>query len=283
MPSAPPPAERSRTDEPPVCAEVIAEPADAPPRRTLPARAPATTHPKQREDESPSLGVNLIFYSWEGFFYAWECFFGTITLIIGLAVLATVPLLNMLSLGYLLEVSGRVAETGKIREGFVGVRKAYRVGSLAAGTYLMLLPLYFISDMWYTSSLIDPTSGVTLGWRIALIITTIFMCAHILLAWYAGGKFRHFFWPIIFPIELLYGIAVWQWRREAVHSQWPPPILLVQGMWKGDMYTASRDAVWNFVIGLRLPYYFWLGLRVCRGDHLARPAGDRAGHWGEPE
>jgi hypothetical protein len=27
------------------------------------------------------------------------------------------------------------------------------------------------------------------------------------------------------------------------------------------MYVQARDAVWNFVTSLRLPYYFWLGLR----------------------
>ncbi len=37
-----------------------------------------------------------------------EWIFGTLTLIVALAVLATIPVLQLLSLGYLLEVSGRV-------------------------------------------------------------------------------------------------------------------------------------------------------------------------------
>jgi hypothetical protein len=31
------------------------------------------------------------------------------------------------------------------------------------------------------------------------------------------------------------------------------------------MYAEARDAVWDFVVGLRLPHYFWLGLRGFAG------------------
>lgn len=202
---------------------------------------------------------------WHRFFRGWECVFGALTLMVTLAVLATIPVLNLLSLGYLLEASGRVARSGRLRDGFVGLRKAYRVGSIVAGTWLMLLPLQFISDVWYQSSLIDPQSVTTLAWRIGLIVVTVMMVAHILLAWYAGGKFRHFFWPLTFPLELFYGVLVWLHRGEIVHNHWPPPILLIQGVWRGDLYREARDAVWDFVIGLRLPYYLWLGLRGFAG------------------
>ena len=196
---------------------------------------------------------------------AWQFVFGTLSLMVILAVLATVPLLNLLSLGYLLEASGRVARTGKLRRGFIGIPKAYRVGAIVAGTWVMLLPLRFLSDVWYQSSLIDPGSTATFGWRIALIAFTVIIVAHILLAWYSGGLLRHFFWPVMFPLLVAYGALVWAHRKVVVHNQWPPPILLVQGIWKGDMYGAGRDEVWNFVTGLRLPYYFWLGLRGFAG------------------
>ena len=112
-----------------------------------------------------------------------------------LSVLATIPILQMLSLGYLLEVTGRVARSGRLRDGFVGIRKAARIGSLVAGTWLLLLPLRFVSEMWSTARLIDPTSSVTANWRLALQILTVVIVAHILWAWYRGGRFRHFIWP----------------------------------------------------------------------------------------
>ena len=42
------------------------------------------------------------------------------TLIVALAVLAVLPIMQFLSLGYLLEAGGRVARTGRLREGFIG-------------------------------------------------------------------------------------------------------------------------------------------------------------------
>ena len=34
------------------------------------------------------------------------------------------------------------------------------------------------------------------------------------------------------------------------------------------MYVEARDAVWDFVIRLRVPHYFWLGLRGFIGALL---------------
>src|SRR6516162_3382101 len=78
---------------------------------------------------------------WSGLKSACEWFFGAATLIVGLSVLAAIPLLQFMSLGYLLEACGRVASTGRLREGFIGVRQAARVGGMALGTWLVLLPL----------------------------------------------------------------------------------------------------------------------------------------------
>src|SRR4051812_17334046 len=50
--------------------------------------------------------------------------FGAAALTLGLSVLAAVPVAQFLCFGYLLEAGGRVARTGRLRDGFVGVRKA---------------------------------------------------------------------------------------------------------------------------------------------------------------
>jgi hypothetical protein len=43
---------------------------------------------------------------------------------------------------------------------------------------------------------------------------------------------------------------------------WPLNVIwLVRRIIRGGYYTEARDAVWNTVVSLRLPYYFWLGLR----------------------
>lgn len=167
--------------------------------------------------------------------------FGLLAIVIGLAILAAMPLAQFLTLGYLLESSGRVARTGRITSGFVGVRKAARVGSLVAGVWLLMLPLRWASSMWEASYLIDPGSKQTADWKIAVIALGIVLGIHGIAACYRGGRVRHFLIPVVSPRKL--------WRR----------------LRSPGIYRDARDAVWNFVVGLHLPHYFWLGLRCFIG------------------
>ena len=164
-----------------------------------------------------------------------EWVFGIFVLLLGLAILASIPILSFLSLGYLLEVSGRIARTGRIRDGFIGVRKAARVGSIVVGTWLMILPLRALSDLWYSSQIIAPDSRSTLFLRLGLVLATVLIVLHVIWAWFRGGRLRHFFWPA--------------------------PVKLLRRLRQGQIYTDACDRVWEFTQGLRLPYYFWLGLR----------------------
>ena len=145
----------------------------------------------------------------------------------------------MLSLGYLLEASGRIARTGRLRDGFIGVSQAARVGGMFFGVWLMLLPLRFASLMVSSARLIEPDSPADRGWSIALAVLTVLVTLHILGACWRGGKLRHFFWPA--PLRLLR-----QLRQRGAYAQ-------------------ARDAVCDFTAGLRLPYYFWLGVRGFAG------------------
>ena len=161
--------------------------------------------------------------------------FGFVSLLIGLAVLATIPIVQLLSLGYLLEAGARVARTGRLRSGFIGIRKTSRIGSIALGTWLLLWPARYVSSVWYSSHLIDADSSATARWRALLIALTILSLFQISWAWFRGGKLRHFFWPA--------------------------PIRLIRELCRGGKYRRSRDAVWDFFVSLRLGYYFSLGWR----------------------
>ena len=63
-----------------------------------------------------------------------------------LAVLAAIPLINFLALGYLLEAEGRVARTGKLRYALPLLPLAPRLGSIALGIWLWLWPVRWITD-----------------------------------------------------------------------------------------------------------------------------------------
>jgi hypothetical protein len=172
-----------------------------------------------------------------GFALHW-CF-GLASMIAILAVLATVPLLQFLSLGYLLECSGRVARSGRLRDGFVGLNKAARIGSIWLGTWLCLWPARFVASLAYDAHLASPDSPQSRAWRFAALIVTVLTVVHIVSAWMRGGKLRHFLWPA--------------------------PIKFLKRIYRGRVYSDARDATWDFVASLRLPHYFWLGLRGFAG------------------
>src|SRR6266545_265141 len=176
-----------------------------------------------------------------GLFAEW-CF-GVVSLFGGLAVLAAIPVGQFLALGYLLESSGRVARTGRLRDGFIGVRTAARFGGIALAVFLMWLPLYFLSIQAEAARIIDPNGRIARQWEGWLTLLATIFALHVIAAILRGGRFRHF----VNPLNL-----VW----------------LVLRAFEGGLYTEARDRLWDTVVGLRLPHYFWLGVRGFLGAFL---------------
>lgn len=188
---------------------------------------------------------------------------GVPCLVVGLAVLAAIPVLQFLSLGYLLEVSGRIARTAHWRDElprarglagfglylgqlllrffrcFIGARKAARLGFLVGGVWLLVLPLRLVSSMALSAQIIDPDGPVARNWKIGLTALT--------------G---------LTAVVLVTGLYLMLLVSRAVASWWHGgPFVLFGRLSHGGFYTEARDGVWDFVVSLRLPYYFWLGLR----------------------
>ena len=162
--------------------------------------------------------------------------FGVVSLILGLSILAALPILQLLSLGYLLESSARVAKSGRLRDGFIGVRTAGRTGGMAIGVCLSLIPLWLVDSYARSAAVIDPGGSVEWTWRLAAVIVWGLTCLHLLAAFARDGRLRRFLWP--------FGNPIWLYRR----------------LRQGGLYAASRDGFWDFTARLRLPYYFRLGL-----------------------
>lgn len=165
-----------------------------------------------------------------------EWLFGIASLILGLSILAALPIIQFLSMGYLLEASGRVAKTGRLRDGLIGVRRAARVGGVITGMWLMLWPAWFVRSLAESAELIDPGGPVARGWRTATIVVIAVSLVHIFAACARGGRLRHFLWP--------FGSPFWLFKK----------------LRRGGLYTESRDALWSFTTSLHLPRYFRIGL-----------------------
>ncbi len=165
-----------------------------------------------------------------------EWILGIATLIVGLAILAALPVLQFLSLGYLLEAGGRVARTGRLRDGFIGVRLAARLGGMFFVSWLASFPILLVASMVHSADVIDPGNRAATLWRIGLYVLIGVTFFHIAMAVARGGRLRYFVNPFNF---------IW----------------VIIELLRGDYYSRSRDAVWDTVMSLRLPYYFWLGFR----------------------
>src|SRR4051812_8010221 len=66
---------------------------------------------------------------WYGLCAVLEWLFGLASLLLTLALVAAIPVANLVSFGYLLDASGRVANSGRLRDGFVDIAKFSRIGS----------------------------------------------------------------------------------------------------------------------------------------------------------
>lgn len=221
------------------------------------------------------------FRAWHGLCFGLEWLFGLVSLLGCLAALAAVPIANFVSLGYLLEASGRVARSGRLRDGFIDIGKFARIGSLVIGTWLWLLAPRLISSLATDAWLIDPSGVSARWWRVAQLAVTFAVIGHVLLAWYSGGRLRHFFWPLVAPFQfaarILFGRVIGTVLRPGITAlsprladdlyverplaTWFPPAILIAGLRRGRMYAEARDAVCDFVFSLGLAHYLWLGLR----------------------
>ncbi len=165
-----------------------------------------------------------------------EWLFGLASLVLGLSILAALPVAQFLSLGYFLESAARVARSGRLRDGLIGVRRAARAGGVVLGSVLSLIPLWLVSSYARTADLIDPGGRMAERWRLGLAIVTALTFVQITTSCARGGRLRHFLW--------LPGMPFW----------------LVRGLRSGGLYAAARDGFWEFIAALRLPHYFRLGL-----------------------
>jgi hypothetical protein len=162
--------------------------------------------------------------------------------LVGLSVLSVIPVLNFLALGYLVAASGRVAATGRFRDGLPGIRKASVIGRVIAGAWLVFLPIRFVSGLWKDAELVAPGGGPSRGWHVALICLVALGSAQVVWACLRGGRPWHFLWPA--PVRFL------RWLPEP------------------GKFHAIRDGVAGYLASLRLPFYFWLGARAFAGTLL---------------
>jgi hypothetical protein len=119
----------------------------------------------------------------------------TLSIVIVLSVAATIPVLQFASLGYMLECSARIASGAPIRECFPGVALAGHIVRCSLWTFLTWLPIWLITDLGYSSELIQPGSSSAMWLRVVARVLSILWVLWIVWAIARGGSWKHFLWP----------------------------------------------------------------------------------------
>lgn len=170
--------------------------------------------------------------------------FGMASLTLLLAIVAAIPIVNFLALGYLLEAEGRVARTGKLSYAVPLLPLAPRLGTIALGLYLWLIPVRLVSAMAADARVIAPDSGIAKAWGLALVVVSVLVTAHLILALARGGGFFCFIRPI--------KNFRWLWQQLST----------------GQYFAKAETAIYEFISALRLGHHFSLGLRGFLGTFL---------------
>jgi len=136
--------------------------------------------------------------TWGRFF---DLLVGLATLIPFLAVISAIPVLNLLSLGYLLEASARVARSGNLRDGLVGIVGFAATGKIVLAVWVWWLPVRLVHSFWEDAELIAPGSSTADGLRFFLVFLIIAISLHLVWACLRGGELRYFLWPA--PLRLI--------------------------------------------------------------------------------
>ncbi len=128
--------------------------------------------------------------------------FGIATMILALAFISAVPLLNFVALGYLLEVEGRVARSGRLRDAFPLVSSyAPVLGALSLAVWVLVAPLRLMSDAAADARIIDPGSFWDIGLRLGVWGT----CALLI-------------WPLVLALLVLWRSGYWERAACAIES-----------------------------------------------------------------
>ena len=120
--------------------------------------------------------------------WAIRMLFGLFSLTLLLAVIAAIPLVNILALGYLLEVEGRMGRTGRVRYAFPLLEIAPRFGAIVVGLAGWLLPLWALTLILADYRLVAATSDATLSLAWVHRVTVVLVTGHLLLALARGGS-----------------------------------------------------------------------------------------------
>ena len=91
----------------------------------------------------------------------------SVAIVLLVSVVATIPILQFASLGYMLECAARVSRGQPWRNCFPGSKLAGKIMLVALCAFITWLPIWFLADLAYTAEIIEPGANSARFLRIA--------------------------------------------------------------------------------------------------------------------
>ncbi len=157
-----------------------------------------------------------------------------------LAGLAAIPGLSLLALGVMLAAQARVAQSGRLRDGFPLLPVATRIGTIGLMTGLFLVPIIMVSSIAGGQQVVAQLSGISQnGFSILTVVLQVIIFVHLLLAIANGGSFACFLRPIrnirrllkrIRSNDFAPSVNLWTERLTTISQPWHHFLLAVKAV-----------------------------------------------------
>lgn len=161
------------------------------------------------------------------------------SLLVLLAVVAAIPVVQLVSLGYMLRAAANLSSGRSWRTALPGVQLAGRIATFAMLTALLWLPVLIVTDLSYSVQLLRPGTSQAIAWRIVA-----FVVASVWLMWVSWAAMRGGRW----------------W-----HMLWPQPIQFVKQIWRAKTWSKAADDLLALYDRSQCIQLWWLGLRAAAG------------------
>ncbi len=165
--------------------------------------------------------------------------FSFTSLVALLAVLSAIPIVQLITFGYLLNVAGSLASGAELRTALPQLAQARQIGLAVVVVMMAALPTQLLAHWESVANVIDPGSWRASALRSLAIGALLLALVYLLWAWARGGRL--------------------------VHYLWPEPIRFLQEGWRWRTWRSLPDRLWDFTASLELRRYFWLGFRGAVG------------------
>ncbi len=164
--------------------------------------------------------------------------FGTVCLVLILAILAAIPVVNLITLGCLLDAQKRVARTGRLRDGFPLMKFAPRLGVICFFALLFLIPVRILATQANAALIVRAGSEVSSDGRVnTLRVVQLLIAAHLIVAIGCGGSTACFLRPLRNLRWLFRQLRTGQYLRQL-------------DLWAGEAI-ATLKPLDHFLLGLK--------------------------------